>query len=124
VADETTAGPASAGRCPRCHSPRPKLHPATQADGGEVQMCPHSFHYPPTPELDRQSQAIEDGRRLVEFLDWLSEQGYHLAKYHDGQPYDANPGPQKLIAGFYGIDLDKIEAERRALLEHVRELNR
>jgi hypothetical protein len=90
VADETTAGPAPAGP-------------------------------PPTPELDRQRQAIEDGaHRIGEFLDWLGEQGYHLAKYYDGRSYDANPGPQNLVAGFYRIDLDKIEAERRALLAYIR----
>jgi hypothetical protein len=30
--------------CPRCESPAPHLHPATQADGGEVQPCTHPFH--------------------------------------------------------------------------------
>lgn len=44
MADETTQRPAEAGRCPRCESPEPGKHPAMQADGGEVQMCPHPFH--------------------------------------------------------------------------------
>lgn len=91
MADETTVGPAPAGP-------------------------------PPTPELDRQHQAIEDGaHRIGEFLDWLSEQGYHLGRYSEGgRAYDASPSPQNLVAGFYRIDLDKIEAERRALLAYIR----
>lgn len=31
-------------KCPRCDSPAPNLHPAMQADGGEVQPCTHPFH--------------------------------------------------------------------------------
>lgn len=30
-------------RCPRCNSPSPERHPAVQF-GGEVQICPHSYH--------------------------------------------------------------------------------
>ena len=37
-------------RCPRCQSPDPAKHPATAADGGEVQPCPHTWHLlPPGP---------------------------------------------------------------------------
>ncbi len=32
--------------CPRCESPDPARHPAVQADGGEVQVCPHPWHDP------------------------------------------------------------------------------
>jgi hypothetical protein len=127
VADETTAGPASAGLCPTCGSDNPKLHPATAPDGGEVQMCPAVFHYPPTPELDRQSQAIKDGAHKVgEFLDWLASQGLHLCEWREGigggRWYERS-NFQQLIADFYSIDLAKIEAERQALLEHLRALN-
>jgi hypothetical protein len=137
VADETTARPASAGRCPTCGSPDPAKHPAVQ-EGGEVQPCKDAFHPPLTPELDRQSKAIKDGaHRIGEFLDWLEEQGYVLARYakpdadgeYEADGYDrysgevlhqSYVGKEKLIAGFFGLDLDKIEAERMALLEHLR----
>ena len=35
-----------ADHCPRCQSPSPSMHPAMQADGGEVQPCPHPWHDP------------------------------------------------------------------------------
>lgn len=35
--------------CPRCHSPKPHLHPAVQVEG-EVSPCPHQFHTRVTPE--------------------------------------------------------------------------
>lgn len=98
MADETTAGPAPAGP-------------------------------PPTPELDKQHRAIEDGaHRVGEFLDWLESEGYVLARYSDG---DSCPegcsgldpdyaAKEKLVAGFFGIDLGRIEAERQSLLDYLR----
>lgn len=41
---EGLAIPADDERCPRCDSPDPKLHPAMQAGGGEIQPCPHPWH--------------------------------------------------------------------------------
>jgi hypothetical protein len=40
-------------QCPTCGSGAPHLHPAMQADGGEVQPCGDSFHSAPTPENRR-----------------------------------------------------------------------
>lgn len=127
MSTETTAGPASAGRCPVCSASDPAWSPPT-AD----RFCPGSFHYPATPELDKQHQAIERGaHRLGEFLDWLAAEGYVLARYSSGDSCYAGcsgldpdyTDREKLVAGFFGIDLAKIEAERMALLEHIRKLN-
>jgi len=42
----------AAGHCPRCYSPQPHLHPAVQAEG-EVQVCPHPWHFTAVPSLTR-----------------------------------------------------------------------
>jgi hypothetical protein len=79
--------------------------------------------YPPTPELDKQHAAIEDGaHKIGEFLDWLAQNGYHVAQFSEADDclYLPGVGAQRLIAGFYGIDLDTIEQERRAILAHLR----
>jgi hypothetical protein len=84
--------------------------------------------YPPTPELDRQIALVRTGRpgAVQEFLDWLlDEQGYVLAKYQDRvepgvyseQPVEQHVRPEQLMADHFGIDLRKIEAERRAVLD-------
>ncbi len=38
-----TPMPRLPGRCPRCNSPSPELHPAMQHEG-EVEICKHSYH--------------------------------------------------------------------------------
>lgn len=76
---------------------------------------------PETPELLKQRLVADESQRIGEFLDWLGEQGIRLARYgeHD-RLWAIHQGPEALLAGFYGIDLAKIDQERRALLEHLR----
>jgi len=81
-----------------------------------------------TPELDFQHLIIESGQSelLAKFYDWLTEKGYSLCFWSDGDEYDdggyypLSMSPEKLFAEFFGIDLNKIEAERRAILEELR----
>jgi hypothetical protein len=47
-------------KCPRCNSPKPKLHPAVQV-GGEVQICPDAFHDAKAPTMD----AVEAVARAI-----------------------------------------------------------
>lgn len=126
----------TAPRCPRCLAVE-KPSPAEQEIEGWP--CYDPFHGgfaepaagpPPTPELDKQSVAIQNGaHQIVYFLDWLNEEGYVIARSPHEDDYDAEvlepaaKSTQDLIAGYFQIDLNKIEAERRALLEYVRSLN-
>lgn len=84
-----------------------------------------------TPELDKQSEVIRSGKAEIvqEFLDWLWDErkyvlchpkpdsihGYYLPVSHGGG--------EQLIADFFGIDRDKIESERRAILAEIRKDN-
>lgn len=89
--------------------------------------------YPETPELDkRQWEVLDTGKNVVvqDFYDWLHEQGLHICRMEDetdgwGSPrYMPDPRqPEQLMADFFGIDLNKIEAERRAILDHIRSVN-
>lgn len=82
----------------------------------------------PTPELDKQHAVIESGAAgtLGDFYDWLGENGYVIAKYvtyegwREKQLAPAHAQPEQLLADFFGIDRDKIESERRAILEELR----
>ena len=91
--------------------------------------APRKIEVPPTPELDKQSEIIRSGKAAVvqDFLDWLhNECGYQLCEpvpnsLHGYYGLASYGGPEQLMADFFGIDRDKIEAERRALLDMLRE---
>jgi hypothetical protein len=42
-------------------------------------------------------------------------------RVRDGDYYTTHKTPEQLLADFFKIDLDKVENERRALLERVQE---
>lgn len=81
-----------------------------------------------TPELDKQHAVIESGESetLTRFYDWMQESGYVIAEYREYDEYDdprltpVRRGPERLFADFFEIDLDKIDAEQRALLDELR----
>ncbi len=82
-----------------------------------------------TPELDYQLLIIESGQSelLGKFYDWLIEEGYVFAKwspsenkYGDTELFPVSINPNQLFAEFFKIDLNKIEEERRAILEELR----
>lgn len=93
---------------------------------------------PPMLECERLSSVAPFSQHVGDFLDWLSEQGYILAKHGCPHGYlnaeDCEESkycrrgeestalwaqhvhPERLLAEFYEIDLNKVEAERRTLL--------
>ena len=90
---------------------------------------------PPTPELDKQSEIIKSGKAALiqDFYDWLHEEKHWVLaryvqadeRYADDGIYGEQPvaliiNPLELMAEFFGIDLHKIEQERRALLDMLR----
>ena len=82
---------------------------------------------PETPELDKQREVVKEAHRIGEFLDWMSSRGIWLARYERFEEYrDEHLVPmvvdhEQLLADFYGIDRNKIEAERRAILKFLQE---
>jgi len=85
---------------------------------------------PPAPECERQSELVRSGRAglIQEFLDWLLDteqvQLYTHDQWEDAEgPWEPMPyykSREQIMAAFFGIDLKKVEAERRALLSHLR----
>jgi hypothetical protein len=78
-------------------------------------------------ECDRLVAVAPESHKLGEFLDWLNEQGIHLASYEEfGGCEDAmlvtrTESYERLLARYFNIDLDKVETERRALLKALQE---
>jgi hypothetical protein len=77
-----------------------------------------------SPELDKQRAIIDSGaaETVGEFIDWLASAGYLIGRYERMEGYreqvlvPVRLSPEQLLAQHFGIDLDKIEAERRAIL--------
>lgn len=82
---------------------------------------PARLDLPPTPELDRQKAVMDKATLIGEFLEWLSSQAITI-EAADGRTI-SDAGWNALLAAFFGIDLDKIEAERRAVLAYLNQLN-
>ena len=97
--------------------------------------------YPDTPELDKVTAVHDATQSAGFFLDWLVQNGVTLCVYHDGymeleedeteddleEDID-NPAGwypkmvpiQDLLAEWQGIDQNKAEEERVAILEWIR----
>lgn len=101
-------------------------------------MPDQSTTMPPTPELDKQLLIINSGQAgaVQQFIDWLGPNGYVIAKRCTDPIHDrldltcgacegtellhAHLDYESMMAGAFGIDRDKIEQERRALLDALR----
>lgn len=73
----------------------------------------------PYPEHTRQSAVLAEAEAIGRFLD---ETSYILAEfrmtpgYSEEQLMPVNASVQQILAKYFGIDLGKIEAEKRAMI--------
>lgn len=100
------------------------------------------------PECEKLAEVADLSNKIGEFIDWLRGQDIELAKWQDGitdatriadafrtaagkgdPDIDKKPdqgyfpireSTDSLLARFFQIDLRKVEAERRAMLESIR----
>lgn len=68
--------------------------------------------YPKTPELKKSQKVSEDSQKIGAFLEWMAQE-------HPGQE-PATINIQVILAEYFEIDLNRVEAERRSLLEYSR----
>ena len=85
-------------------------------------------------ELEKMRIAQGQASTLSEFVDWLGENGYAVCKWHEHVRYSDDLGDyspagwfpkresyEELFANFFLIDLKKVDKERAALLESIRQ---
>ena len=79
---------------------------------------------PKAPEHEKLKKVAESSQVCGEFLEWLQgEKSLVLARWSDWQEVrlaPVHPRVQDLLAEFFEIDQEKLEAEKVALLEWVR----
>lgn len=80
------------------------------------------------PECEKLSAVRDKSDLLSSFLDFMRDEGITLAKWSENGIDEDRAGPflysvcggdnekNELLAKFFGIDMKKVEAERRALL--------
>lgn len=81
-----------------------------------------------TPELDKMRAVKAESAILSRFLDWLEEHDTPICERVSGHPRMIGDGEfvrigcsnEELLARYFEIDLDKVESERRALLDEMR----
>lgn len=85
---------------------------------------------PPCPECEKLAAVSDQSNQIGAFLKWLFVEGdtpYYICQWDDtyGGYYSTplgDTGINKLLAKYFEIDLDKVEQERRALLDWLREV--
>lgn len=95
-------------------------------------MAANISNYPETPELDKLGKVAPTSQKIGEFVDWLrAEKGILLANWPTGAERNmygekmdylapVNIPIERLLAEFFGIDLNKVEEERRGVLDYLR----
>jgi hypothetical protein len=77
---------------------------------------------PPCPECEKLNAVAEESNKIGEFLDWMQTEGLIIGSYdNDGNFYPLYKPINNLLADYFDIDLNKVEQERRALLDWIRE---
>jgi hypothetical protein len=86
------------------------------------------------PEHDKMEAVQEESQAIGLFLDTMGERfGWHLAEWGppdeddlDDEPrlYTLGIGIEEVLARYFGIDRNKIEAEKREMLRRQQEVNR
>lgn len=75
------------------------------------------------PEHDKMADVHDKSQAIGEFVDWLSERGYVLATVQGARLVEGRPRTESLLAKFFGIDLEVVEQEKRAMLDQLRAAN-
>jgi hypothetical protein len=77
---------------------------------------------PACPECEKMQKVKDRSQAIGEFLEWLQEEKALQLCEWDGlykmMPVDIPT--EKLLAEFFDIDLNKVEQEKRAILDYMR----
>lgn len=81
----------------------------------------------PYPEHEKLRASEREAQTLSSFIDFIAQQGWELCKWDDNQytprPWRIQETPEEIIGMFLGIDPQKLEAEKVAMLKEIRKAN-
>lgn len=82
---------------------------------------------PACPECEKLSDVADESNKIGNFIDWMRMNEMDIVEYDEDGYLQEHPsyigdyGINRLLAKYFNIDLDKVEQERRALLDWIRE---
>lgn len=80
------------------------------------------------PEHEKLQKVKDTSQAIGEFLEWCDGRGWHLAEWDESRQYQPrmmplSGGVNDVLAEYFDIDLNTLEAEKRAMLDRQRDLN-
>lgn len=83
------------------------------------------------PEHEKLEKVQEVSQRIGEFLEWLGDGGMRICEFQEGPMrsptegayWPIRDGITEILARYFDIDMNKIESEKQAMLQAVRERN-
>lgn len=77
------------------------------------------------PECEKMAKVKDKSQIIGEFIDWIIETQKFIVCVDSGYGgyYPVNITIEELLAKFFGIDLNKVEEERRQMLDEIRKKN-
>lgn len=76
---------------------------------------------PSAPECERMLAVKDQSQAIGQFIDWLySEKKWELCARQEHKLFPVSLNIEQLLAEYFGIDLKKVEEERRAILDFLR----
>jgi len=79
---------------------------------------------PKYPECEKLAAVHEKSQTIGAFLEWLETKDISLMLWCPGDNFRRpHMSIEKMLAEFFEIDLNKVEEERRAMLEDMRKQN-
>jgi hypothetical protein len=83
----------------------------------------HSIEPSKYPEHEKLRPIQPYSQKIGDFLEWLGQEGYHLAKYENERLWPSHESISSLLARFFEIDQDKLEQEKLAMIDELRRAN-
>lgn len=68
------------------------------------------------PEHEKLHAVVDRSQAIGEFIEWIESQGFTITAANGGP----RPNMTTWLADFFGIDLDRIETEKRAMIGYMR----
>jgi hypothetical protein len=76
---------------------------------------------PKCPECEKLHKISPQSQMIGEFLEYLQSRGYIIAERWKEVLVPVHESTNELLAEYFDIDMNKVERERQALLDFIKE---